>query len=49
MAGDPGKSASPDRPVIAPEIRRRQRFALWTAAIVVVLAATFPYYSRWLL
>jgi mercuric ion transport protein len=40
---EPGSSC--DRP----ESRRRQKFALWTAAIVVVLAATFPYYSRWLL
>ncbi|HEU5248666.1 MAG TPA: mercuric transporter MerT family protein [Thermoanaerobaculia bacterium] len=31
-----------------PAPRRGQRIVLWTAAIVVALAAAFPYYSRWL-
>ena len=28
--------------------RRGQKTALWIATLIVVLAATFPYFSRWL-
>ena len=32
----------------APSSRRGQRVALWIVAAIVVLAAAFPYFSRWL-
>ena len=31
-----------------PATRRGQRVALWIVAAVVALAASFPYYSKWL-
>jgi mercuric ion transport protein len=32
----------------APSSRRGQRIALWIVAAIVVLAAAFPYFSKWL-
>ena len=32
----------------APAGRRGQRIALWIVAAIVVLAAAFPYFSKWL-
>lgn len=32
----------------APASRRTAKVVLWTAAVLVALLATFPYYSQWL-
>lgn len=44
----PAEECAPGSACARPSTRRGQRIALWIAAAVVVLAAAFPYYSKWL-
>lgn len=44
----PAAECAPDSACAAPASRRGQRIALWIVAAVVVLAAAFPYFSKWL-
>ena len=44
----PARECAPDSACVAPASRRGQRVALWIVAAVVVLAAAFPYFSKWL-
>jgi len=45
----PEEECAPGSTCAAPSSRRGQRIALWIAAAVVVLAAAFPYLSKWIL
>jgi mercuric ion transport protein len=44
----PEDACAPGSACAAPPNRRGQRIALWIAAVVVVLAAAFPYFSKWI-
>jgi len=44
----PSQECAPDSDCALASDRRGQRIALWIVASIVVLAATFPYYSKWL-
>jgi mercuric ion transport protein len=44
----PAEECAPDSACAAPASRRGQRIALWIVAAIVVLAAAFPYFSKWL-
>ena len=45
----PEEECSPGSSCAVPSNRRRQRIVLWIVTAFVVLAAAFPYYSKWLL
>jgi mercuric ion transport protein len=44
----PREECAPGSACAAPSSRRGQRIALWIAAAIVVLAAAFPYFSKWI-
>ena len=44
----PLEECAPSASCAAPSSRRGQRIALWIVAVIVVLAAAFPYFSKWL-
>ena len=44
----PAEDCAPGSACAAPASRRGQRIALWIVAAIVVLAAAFPYFSKWL-
>ncbi len=44
----PVEDCAADSACAQPSTRRSQRIALWIVAVIVALAAAFPYYSKWL-
>ncbi len=44
----PEKECAPGSACAAPSSRRGQRIVLWIVAAIVVLAAAFPYFSKWI-
>jgi mercuric ion transport protein len=44
----PTEECSPGSVCDRPVGRGSQRFALWVVAVIVLLAALFPYFSKWL-
>ncbi len=44
----PEEACAPGSACAAPSSQRGQRIALWIATAVVVLAAAFPYFSKWI-
>jgi mercuric ion transport protein len=44
----PEEACAPGSACAAPSSRKGQRIALWIAAAIVVLAAAFPYFSKWI-